>query len=190
MRVIGLAGRAGSGKTSVGQALAQRPGVAFVDLDRVAWRTYQIGTPTYWRLVSSFGQGILSPDGAVDRSRLAEAAFSSAKKREELDAIVHPAVVDRLKDLILEEEARGKSVLLVEGALLGSSPHVDRSLFTTILWLEASDHTRRERLEACGRGGHTVREFTEPGRDVVRRVSVEGTLEDAADRIARLIETL
>ena len=190
MRVIGLAGRVGSGKSALGRVLAQRPGFAFVDLDRVAWSTYETGTPTYGRLVSSFGPGILRPDGTIDRSRLAEAAFSSARNREELDAIVHPAVVDRLKDLILEEEAREKSVLLVEGALLGSSPHVDRSLFTTILWLEASDRTRRERLEACGRGAHTVREFREPGRDAVRRVSAEGTLEDAADRIARLIETL
>ena len=190
MKVIGLAGRAGSGKSAVGRALAQRPGVAFVDLDRVAWSTYQIGAPTYWRLVSCFGRGILRPDGAVDRLRLAEAAFGSARSREELDAIVHPPVIGRLRDLILEEEARGTGVLLVEGALLGSSPHVDRSLFTTILWLEASDRARRERLEACGRGGHAVREFAEPDCGAVRRVSAEGTPQDVADRIARLIDTL
>jgi dephospho-CoA kinase len=190
MRVIGLAGRAGSGKTAIGRTLAQGAGVAFVDLDRVAWDTYRPHAQTYWRLVSRFGRGILRPDGAIDRTRLAEATFKTEKNREDLNAIVHPAVIDSLKETIREETARGTRLLFVEGALLGSSPHVDRSLFTRILWLEVSDETREKRLAACGRAVHAERAFAEPTCDAVIGVNADGTVQQVADRILRLVETL
>ena len=190
MKVIGLAGRAGSGKSAVGSELAREAGVVLLDLDRVAWDAYRPRTPTYWRLVSRFGRGILGPDGTVDRSRLARLAFRIEKDRADLDSIVHPAVGDRLKDAIREETTRGTKILYVEGALLGSSPHVDRRLFSAIVWLDTSDATRRDRLAASGRSAHVDRDFPEPPGDAVCRVSGEGTVEEVASRVHSFVETL
>jgi len=190
MDVIGLAGRSGSGKSAAARELSKREGVAWIDLDRVAWETYWPRTPTYWRLVSRFGRGILAADGAVDRPRLAELAFSDEKGRKDLDAIVHPAVVERLREIIREKEARGTRLLLVEGALLASSPHVDRALFRAILWLEASDETRRLRLERAGRRRHEERTLEEPEPEEVLRIDADGSIPKTVQRIVETIERL
>ena len=186
-RVIGLAGRPGCGKSAVAHALAERPGVEAIDLDRVAWETYAPGTPTHDRLVERFGRGILSDNGWIDRERLGDLVLSDAEARRDLDAIVHPAVGERLFELVLDAKRRGVEVLLVEGALLASSPHVDRSIFDRVLWLEASAGTRRARLRSDGREGHADRlNGVGPGPATV--VDAEGTISEVAGRVWRSLD--
>ena len=186
-RVIGLAGRPGCGKSAVARALAERAGVEVIDLDRVAWETYAPETPAYDRLVKRFGRTILSCDGRVDRGRLGDLGLSDAAARGDLEAIVHPAVNERLADHVLDARRRNVEILLVEGALLASSPHVDRSIFDRLLWLEASDETRRERLRKDDREEHVDRlSGAVPGAATV--VDAEGTISQVADRVWRLAD--
>jgi dephospho-CoA kinase len=187
-RVIGLAGRPGCGKSAVARELAGRPGVEAIDLDRVAWETYLPATPTYDRLVARFGRGILSDDGWIDRAKLADFSLSDAVARRDLEAIVHPAVSDRLDDLKREAEKRGVEILVVEGALLASSPYVDRSLFDAVLWLQASDETRRSRLRSDGREGQADRmeEVTPDAATTV--VDAEGSVVEVAERVWQSID--
>jgi dephospho-CoA kinase len=181
-RVIGLAGRPGCGKSAVARALAKKPGVEAIDLDRVAWETYALETPTHDRLVERFGRGILSDEGLIDRERLGRLTLSDAAARRDLDAIVHPAVSERLSELVLDAKRRGVGVLLVEGALLASSPHVDRSIFDRILWLEASEGTRRDRLRSEGREDQADR-LDGVGSGTATVVDAEGTLSEVAERV-------
>ncbi len=188
MRVIGLAGRAGSGKSTIAKYLAQKPAVEWVDLDTVAWDTYAVGTSVYERLLEAFGKSILSKSGEIDRIRLAEVAFSDAANRDMLNAIVHPAVSDAVEALIREHRQKGTELLLIEGALLASSPYVDRSLYDLILWFEAPNEVRDERLQVLGRRDHARR-----GRDITPTgdygtISAEGSIQDVADRVLRAID--
>ena len=187
-RVIGLAGRPGCGKSAVARALAGRPSVEAIDLDRVAWETYVPETTTYDRLVARFGCAILSDDGRIDREVLGSLVLSDAAARRDLEAIVHPAVSDRLDELKRGAEERGTEVLLVEGALLASSSYVDRSIFDAILWLEASDETRRNRLRSDGREEHADRMAAVSPDAATIVVDAEGTLSEVAERVRRLIE--
>lgn len=187
-RVIGLAGRPGCGKSAVARALAGRPSVEAIDLDRVAWETYVPETTTYDRLVARFGCAILSDDGRIDREVLGSLVLSDAAARRDLEAIVHPAVSDRLDELKRGAEERGTEVLLVEGALLASSSHVDRSIFDAILWLEASDETRRNRLRSDGREEHADRMAGVSSDAATIVVDAEGTLSEVAERVRRSIE--
>jgi len=187
MEVIGLAGRAGSGKSTVACFLAQRPGIKWVDLDSVAWSTYASGTDVYARLVDAFGVDILNETGEIDRPRLAKIAFKTQEAQQTLNELVHPAVSDAVRATIRDHRARGTEILLVEGALLATSPHVDRSIYNMILWLETTDSSRSERLQAIGRSDHAKR-----GRDVVPTgtfiaVPNEGSVEEVADRILQII---
>jgi len=183
MKVIGLAGRAGSGKSAVARWLARRPGIAWVDLDRLAWTTYAPGTVTYDRLVDAFGDDILDRSGSIDRARLARRVFSDAASLERLNAIVHPAVADAVAGIVQRHRDDGTALLLIEGALIASSPHVDRSIYDVIVWLEVPDELRADRLRGCGRAEHVERGDAVLPNPPVRTVSGEGTIAQVADRL-------
>jgi len=189
MKVIGLAGRAGSGKSTIAQHLAQHPGIEWVDLDSVAWNTYAAGTDVYERLVEAFGVGILGETGEIDRLRLAKIAFATQKAQKTLNELVHPAVSDAVCATIRDHRARGTEILLIEGALLATSPHVDRSVYDRILWLETSDNARLARLQAIGRSDHAKR-----GRDVTptgafTAVPNEGSVKEVAEQLLQIIRS-
>jgi len=187
MKVIGLAGRAGCGKSAVAQYLARTPGIEWVDLDRVAWDTYAAGTPTFARLLAAFGNCIVDDSGQIDRRQLAAAAFANLDSQDTLNAIVHPAVSAALGMILGQHRQKGTEILLVEGALLASSPHVDRSIYDLILWLDAAAEVRGERLRAIGRGAHATRgDGISPSGDYVA-ISAAGTIEQVAERVLRAI---
>ena len=190
MKVIGLAGRAGAGKSAVARELAKREGIVWIDLDRVAWEVYRPRLPVYWRLVSRFGETILDKAGSIDRQRLSERAFSDEKALADLNAIVHPEVTKYLSKRIHTEKAQGAKILLVEGALLPVSPYVDRSCFDAILWLEASDETRKHRLQMVDRGEHLQRRVVAPKGSEAICIDAEGTIEQVANRVTAVLDRL
>ncbi len=187
MKVIGLAGEAGCGKSAVGRSLAGHDGIVWIDLDRFAWQTYGKGTKTYKRLVSRFGTSILSCTGEIDRSKLSQLVFSDQDLLSDLNAIVHPALSNQLR-LIIEAEANRKtSILLVEGALLGVSQHMDYSLFDGIIWLFLSEKTRAHRLGKAGRVTHLQRRLPSPRKTDVTMVNAEGNVEQTANLVLKAI---
>ena len=187
MKANGLAGRAGRGESTIAQHLAQDAAIEWIDLDEVAWKTYALGTDVYNRLVEAFGGGILSESGEIDRIRLTRIAFATHETQQTLNELVHPAVSDAVGAIIRHHHGKATEILLVEGALLVSSPYVDRSIYDRILWLEIPDEVRSERLEAIGRSDHAKR-----GRRVIPTgdyvaISGEGSVEAVADRVLRVI---
>ncbi|MCD6494513.1 dephospho-CoA kinase [Candidatus Bipolaricaulota bacterium] len=191
MKVIGLAGEAGCGKSAVGKNLAERKGIVWADLDELAWETYRPNTPTYKRLISHFGEGILASNGdEIDRSKLAQIVFSDSEALAYLNEVVHPVLNERMRVLIGAEAAKGTRILLFEGALLGVSPHVDYSLFDAILWLVASRETRAERLRAAGRAQHLEREASSAKVTKTVEIDAEGSVEEISKCILEAIERL
>src|SRR5664279_1324198 len=87
---VGLTGGVACGKSTVGAMLAAR-GAHYLQADTLAHQLYAPGEATYHAVVEHFGRDILSPDGTIDRGRLADVAFPL--RIAELNAIVHPAVV-------------------------------------------------------------------------------------------------
>jgi dephospho-CoA kinase len=188
MIVVGLAGPAGSGKSAVARELARRAGVASIDLDRVAWSTYEPDGPAFRDLLARFGSDILAADGRVDRAALAAKALADAAGKRDLERIVHPAVNAALATLIAEEAQRGRRVLLVEGALLASAPDVDRELFDVILWLDVPLPVRGARLRQDGREHHGARnDKLAPSGDVVR-IDADAALDEVVERVWQAIE--
>ena len=188
MKVIGLAGRAGSGKSAVARYLARKPAVEWIDLDAVAWDTYTAGTAVYEHLLEAFGKEIVSESGEIDRIRLAEAAFANRENQETLNAIVHPAVSDAVGVIIREHRQKGTEILLIEGALLASSPYVDRSAYDLVLWLDVPDDVRMKRLQAIGRGNHSKRGNQVLPSGSFISIPAGGTIEEVGDCIQRTID--
>lgn len=146
MRIVGLTGGIASGKSTVAQALAEEPGIAVVDADRIAWETYRRGTEAYRKLVERFGSNILGSDGEIDRRKLGRIVFEDPQARRFVNDVVHPAVLQRLKEIARRERDRGTRLLVVEAALLLESPHVDRSFFDSYVLVAVDPEEQLRRL--------------------------------------------
>ncbi len=118
---VGLTGGIAAGKSVVGEMFAAL-GVHVVQADEIAHQLIQPGETVYQQVVDHFGSGILNPDGSVNRARLAELAFGAAGKPsrvEELNQIVHPAVIRRQEEWMAEVGRRDpRAIAMVEAALI------------------------------------------------------------------------
>lgn len=129
---VGLTGGVACGKSTVGQMLAAR-GAHFLKADTLAHQLYAPGEPTYDAVVQHFGGGILNPDGTINRAQLADAAFPG--RIAELNAIVHPAVID-VQNKWMAEVARTEpnGVAVIEAALIieaGAARDFDKLIVVT-----------------------------------------------------------
>jgi dephospho-CoA kinase len=135
---LGLTGGIASGKSVVGEMFVKR-GAHLIQSDAVAHALMDPGRPVYEEVVRRFGREILNPDGTVNRSRLAEAAFGtpggSPPRVEELNEIVHPAVIARESEWIQEIGRRDpNAIAIVEAALIleaGAADRFDRLIVVT-----------------------------------------------------------
>ena len=91
MKLIGLTGGIGAGKSTVSAALAAR-GAVIVDADAITKELQQPGTEVFARMLADLGDGILAADGTLDRQGLAAIVFNDKEKLQKLQAIVWPAV--------------------------------------------------------------------------------------------------
>jgi dephospho-CoA kinase len=90
---VGLTGGLGSGKSTVG-AMLRGLGAAVVEADEMGRRLMEPGEEVYSAIVRVFGQGVVGPDRRLNRARLAQEAFAGGRLQE-LNAIVHPAVIEQ-----------------------------------------------------------------------------------------------
>lgn len=115
---VGLTGGIASGKSVVSEMFAAL-GAHVTQADAISHRLMQPGEAVYNEVVRRFGRGILSPDGTVSRPKLAQAAFGDPPRVEELNRIVHPAVVEEQDRWMQEIGSRDPSAIaMVEAALI------------------------------------------------------------------------
>jgi len=125
MILVGLTGGIATGKSTVAAMFAAR-GAAVVDADQIAHRLQEPGGACYREIVEAFGRGILDPSGRVDRQRLGARAFAEPALRQRLETIMHPSIWAACETEIRKAEAAGRSVCLVEAALILETGQRDR----------------------------------------------------------------
>ena len=139
MLKVGLTGGIASGKSVVGEMFVAL-GAHLIQADAIAHELMQPGEVVYREVVRHFGEGILNADGTVHRARLAEAAFgaggeSKDSRIQELNRIVHPAVIRRQEEWMEEVGRRDpRAIAMVEAALIleaGSGKGFDRLVVVT-----------------------------------------------------------
>jgi dephospho-CoA kinase len=135
---VGLTGGIASGKTVVGEMFVAL-GAQLIQADEISHQLMQPGEAVYQDVVRHFGGGILNPDGSVNRAGLAEAAFGSPGSKgsriQELNQIVHPAVIRRQEEWMAEVGRKDpRAIAIVEAALIleaGAAKRFDRLLVVT-----------------------------------------------------------
>ena len=182
---VGLTGGLGSGKSTAAQRFAAL-GAQVFSADAIGRELMQPGEAVYAQIVAHFGAAVVWPDGSLDRSALARIAFTDGRM-EELNAIVHPAVIARQAELIDEVAARdANAVAIVESALIFETKYGEtkyggegdcRRRFDRLIFVKASEELKIARFVARAAGSKTL-------SDEARR-ALEA---EAQRRIARQID--
>ena len=98
-KLIGLTGQSGAGKSTVAEVFAKL-GAYVINADMIVAELYNSGSPCLKAVAAEFGQDILKPDGTLDRRKLAQRAFASSERTDDLNRLVHPFVTARLFELL------------------------------------------------------------------------------------------
>lgn len=145
MRIIGITGGVGAGKSKVLEYLENTYSAVVCQADIVARNLEKKGTVCYRKIVEQFGTEILEENGRLDRKKLAQIVFGDSQKLQVLNEIVHPAVKDRIARMIREENKKGTKLFLLEAALL-LEDHYDE-ICEEIWYVYAQDTVRKKRLQ-------------------------------------------
>lgn len=119
MKIIGLVGTSGSGKTTICDILKKGENATIIDADKIAKKLSKKGTLYFKSIVECFGAHIIDEKGELKRKELAEIIFEDDKKREELNQLTFIYVVDEIKRLISLSSA--KEFIVIDAPLLFES---------------------------------------------------------------------
>lgn len=171
--LIGLTGQIGAGKSTVAEILAGH-GVKIVDADLIGRKVVEASGEMFGQLIAAFGSDILSTDGSIDRSKLAELAFHDDQSKAKLNKLVHPRLLSALHEQVKAFDP-ANNLVIIDAALLldwGLDAKVDE------VWVvEADEIQRLSRLIERG--------FTES--DALARQKTQLSAEQFRAKATRLI---
>ena len=146
MRRIGLTGGIGSGKSTALQVLAQR-GAAPIDADAISRALTAPGGAAIPAIAAQFGAEFITPEGALDRTRMRELAYARPASRKELEAIIHPLVGTAIEQQVERAAAEGRRCAVFDIPLLVESGRWRRQV-DRVLVIDCSEQTQIERVVA------------------------------------------
>jgi len=193
MKIIGITGGIGSGKSTVTEFLKGK-GYHVVDADMIARKIVEPGTEVLSKLVSHFGDAILLTDGSLNRPKLAELAFVNPAQKEILDIITHGAILDTITTQI--EKVRTElnpTLIFVDAALL-----VETGLYKKMdeVWLVTAHEAlriqrvvARDRLDAEKVKQRIRAQMTDEqkARHSFRIINNSGTIEELYDNLEKIL---
>lgn len=142
--MVGVTGSFGSGKSTVSRVFA-RLGARIIDADKIARACLRPGQAAYPRLKGLFGPAVIRRGGGVNRRALADIVFASPQKLAALNALVHPCVLRRIRQLIQTSAARAVVVdapLLIEAGLCAE--------MDALVVVSVSERVRLARMKRTG----------------------------------------
>jgi dephospho-CoA kinase len=144
MLLIGITGGIASGKTEVARVFRKK-GATILSGDVIGRKVVESDKSVLRNLVKAFGEHIMREDGTLNRQRLGEIAFSSARGRNKLNRIVHPPLLRELRRRIRDLKRKHKRVVVVDAALIcewGLEKELDCTIF-----VQSSKENKIRRLQ-------------------------------------------
>ena len=141
---IGLFGGAGSGKSEVARIFKNKYHAVIIEADKVAHDLYDKDEPGYKAVVSLFGNAILDADFNIDRKVLGNILYNNEKLLNDVNAVIHPLVYERTRELINELDVYNEKHLVVyEAAIIPSKEELN---LDTSIYVYSPESVRAERL--------------------------------------------
>ncbi len=148
MDIYGLTGGIGSGK-SAAAAIFEECGIPVVSADELSRIVVTPGSEGLAAVVAAFGEGVLAPDGELDRRKLGALVFKDPAQRARLEGILHPRIRDSFQDVLAALEATGQTLVVYEVPLLFEN-NLEKQMKAVIL-VCAPDDQRVARVMARDR---------------------------------------
>ncbi len=120
MKIIGLTGGIGSGKSTVASILKES-GAVLINSDKVGHEVLNPGTPGWQEVLEAFGQDILTPNGNIDRQKLAQIVFNNPEALQRLNRIVHPKIEREVQSRLKKLQEQGIATVVIEAALISEA---------------------------------------------------------------------
>jgi dephospho-CoA kinase len=191
MKVFGLTGGIGSGKSTAARLLSER-GIAVVDTDLLARQIVEPGQPAVCEIQTAFGNNVTSPDGRLRRDELARIIFADDSARQRLEAILHPRIRKLWQGQIETWRREGRPVAVVVIPLLfetNAASHFDKTICVA-----CSAATQHERLLARGWTPEQIAQRLAAQLPISRKMELsdhvvwaEGEVEVLATQLQRII---
>lgn len=144
MKIIGITGGVGAGKSTILSYLQETYGAYLILADEVGHIVMEPGQECYGQVIDLFGKEVVKEDETLDRKKIADLVFSDSAKLEALNSVVHPAVKKWIINCLKEQEQAGCPLCVVEAALLLEEQY-DR--FCDEVWyVYAEEEVRIQRL--------------------------------------------
>lgn len=144
MKVIGLTGGIGCGKSKVAEILKEEYNATILLTDDIAKAQYNKGCEGYIKLCELFGSAILDNQEEIDKSALATIIFNDSKQREKVNGIIHPIVRKIVEEGIDKSRRNNEKYVVVESAILVEAGY--RDICDEIWFVKCDVNTRIERL--------------------------------------------
>ena len=193
MTIIGITGGIGSGK-STATAILKEKGAFIIDADLIAREIVEPGQPALAELAAEFGEDIVNDSGVLRRRVLAQRAFVDKERTERLNAITHPRIAERTRELFAEAAESGAEVIVHDSALL-IELGLDRAVDITAV-VSAPEELRLQRLvdkrglDEQDARHRIARQMGEQERCAAADVVVDnsGTIDELAAQVEQLWE--
>ncbi len=143
MKIVGLTGGIGSGKSSVAGMLVER-GARLIDADFLAREVVKPGRRAWHDIIAEFGDEVKAPDGSIDRERLGAIVFNDEAKRMRLNQLTHPRIGEEIVRLLNRYREKGAPVAVIDAALLLESPAT--RWIKPVIVVTAPDEQKAERV--------------------------------------------
>ena len=193
MKILGITGGVGSGKSAVLDYLEAEYHAVICQLDDVARMLQQNGQVCFTKIVETFGEGVIGKNQELDRQKLSEIVFSDAKKLQQLNEIVHPEVKQWVIKDIADKENLGVPLYVIEAALLPTAGY--ETICDEMWYIYTNEKVRTERLKASrGYSEERIQNMiaSQPKEEIFRRaccavIENSGTFEDTKKQIGELL---
>ena len=175
MKIIGITGGVGAGKSTVLDHLEKQYNACVLQADKIGHLVMEPGSICYGQVIALFGKQIIKNDITIDRKMLSDVVFAHEEMRQKLDDIIHPAVKSYILDKIEEQKKAGCTLMIVEAALL-LEDHYD-AFCDKVWYIHTDQEIRIERLMSSR--GYT----REKAENIIARQATEGFFREHADYI-------
>jgi dephospho-CoA kinase len=194
MKVIGLTGGVGMGKSTAARFFAER-GLPVIDTDELARELVEPGQPALAEIRAAFGEAVIDGAGRLRRDELAKVVFADPAKRERLEGILHPRIREAWLGQVEKLKNEGRPAAVVVIPLLFETDAAKH--FTYIVCVACSSATQRARLRERGWSDQQIEQRISSQWPIEKKISAshfviwsEGQLDAHGAQVDRILERL